>query len=93
MGVAECGQWMDSGNWHIRFGNHFLKLFFSSAIILISMANVEGGVAEDLSDYIPNVCTSSPEYGHFVKGTVNLYLYLATLGNCVHFSKAVQIRM
>lgn len=63
MGVAECGQWMDSGNWHIRFGNHFLKLFFSSAIILISMANVEGGVAEDLSDYIPNVCTSSPEYG------------------------------
>ena len=27
------------------------------------MANVEGGVAEDLSDFIPNVCTNSPEYG------------------------------
>ena len=27
------------------------------------MANVEGGVAEDLSDFIPNVCTNSPEHG------------------------------
>ena len=27
------------------------------------MAHVEDGVAEDLSDFIPNVCTNSPEYG------------------------------
>ena len=27
------------------------------------MANVEGGVAEDLSEFIPTVCTNSPEHG------------------------------
>ena len=27
------------------------------------MANVKGGVSEDLKEYIPNVCTNSPAYG------------------------------
>ena len=27
------------------------------------MANVKGGVSEDLSNYIPNVCTNSPAFG------------------------------
>ena len=27
------------------------------------MANVKGGVSEDLKNYIPNVCTNSPAYG------------------------------
>lgn len=64
VGVAGYGQWMVYGSLLTQFGNCHLYIYSPFFVIaIISMANVEGGVTEDLSDFIPNVCTNSPEHG------------------------------
>jgi hypothetical protein len=34
-----------------------------TVILCFSMANVDGGLSDDLSEFVPNVCTNSPASG------------------------------
>ena len=35
--------------------------------LCFSMANVDGGLSDDLSEFVPNVCTNSPASGYYNK--------------------------
>ena len=58
-----CGPQMDCGSLHTPSGENFKVYLLLEFIDCFSMADVTGGVAEDLSKFIPNVCTNSPVPG------------------------------
>ena len=43
----------------------FQNFIFNILSLCFSMANVDGGLSDDLSEFVPNVCTNSPASGYY----------------------------
>ena len=56
----------------IHFAIMLTDVWFELIILLCSMCTVKGGLADDLHEFIPNICTESPAPGREIKQSQGL---------------------
>ena len=58
--VEMFGLLMGSGNLTIKYGKHIHANGMQQIILFFSMCSIKGGLAENLQEFILNICTEGP---------------------------------